>query len=253
MHQFEGKVVFITGATSGIGEEIAMQFAAHGAKVAFTGRRAEEGERVASKIKSAKGDAIFIKSDVKEMSDVEKSIATAVEKFGRIDVAVNNAGIEESMVPFLDQKVEKFDDIFAINVRGMWLCLQGEIRQMVKQKSECSIINVSSVAGQLGFPQTSSYIASKHAVNGLTKSLASEFAPNKIRINAVAPGPIQTEMWTRYASSNPGTDEMIVHMVPTGRVGTCGEVASCVLWLASSTATYVTGQIIAIDGGMVNV
>lgn len=253
MQEFEGKVVFITGATSGIGEEIATQFAAHGAKVAFTGRRAEEGERVASKIKSAKGSAIFIKSDVKESSDVEKSVAAVVEKFGRIDIAVNNAGIEESMVPFLEQKVEKFDDIFAINVRGMWLCLQGEIRQMLKQQSECSIINVSSVAGQLGFPQTSSYIASKHAVNGLTKSLASEFAPNKIRINAVAPGPIATEMWTRYAASNPGTDEMIVHMVPTGRVGTCGEVASCVLWLASSTATYVTGQIIAVDGGMVNV
>jgi NAD(P)-dependent dehydrogenase (short-subunit alcohol dehydrogenase family) len=253
MHEFEGKVLFVTGATSGIGEEIATQFARHGAKVAFTGRRAEEGERVARKIQELGGNAIFIQSDVQKNTDVEKAIATVVEKFGRIDIAVNNAGVEEAMVSFLDQKVDKFDEIFSSNVRGMWLCLQGEIRQMLKQNSDCSIINMSSVAGQLGFPQCSSYIASKHAVNGLTKSLASEFAGKKIRVNAVAPGPIMTEMWSRYADSHPGTEEMVLNMVPTGRVGTCAEVASCVLWLASPTATYVTGQIVAVDGGMVNV
>jgi len=253
VQDFKGKVVFITGGTSGIGEEIALQFGKLGAKVAFTGRRAEEGEKVAAKLKAAGADAVFIKSDVKEDKDVQNAIKVTVEKFGRIDIAVNNAGVEEAMTPFLDQKVEKFDEIFAINVRGMWLSLQAEINQMVKQNSDCSIINVSSVAGQMGFPNTSSYIASKHAVNGLTKSLASEFAAKKIRVNAVAPGPINTEMWTRYAAGQPGMDQMVAQMVPTGRVGTCDEVASCVLWLASPSATYVTGQIIAIDGGMVNV
>ncbi|MDR3613260.1 MAG: glucose 1-dehydrogenase [Candidatus Obscuribacterales bacterium] len=253
MQDFTGKVVFITGATSGIGEDVALQFAKQGAKVAFTGRRAEQGEAVAAKIKALGADAIFIRSDVKESADIEKAIKLTVEKFGRIDIAVNNAGVEEPMVPFLEQKVEKFDEIFDINVRGMWLCLQGEIRQMVKQDSECSIINISSIAGQSGFPQTSSYTASKHAVNGLTRVLASEFASKKIRINAVAPGPIRTEMWDRFANSTPGMEQMMLQMVPMGRVGNTAEVSSCVLWLASGTSTYVTGQIIVVDGGTINV
>jgi len=252
MKDFDGKVVFITGATSGIGEEIAIQFGKQGAKVAFTGRRADLGEKVASRIKSDGADAVFIKSDVKEKSDVDKSIKAVVDKFGRIDVAVNNAGIEEPMTPFLEQKVEKLDDILAVNVRGLWLCLQEEIRQMLKQGHEGSIINLSSVAGHLGFPQSSSYVASKHAVNGITKSLASEFAQNKIRVNAVAPGPIKTEMFDRFIESNPTMGNMVAQMVPTGRVGTTAEVASCVLWLASPTASYVTGQIVTVDGGMIN-
>ena len=253
MQSFADKVVFITGGTSGIGEDLAYTFAKLGAKVAFTGRRKEKGESIAAKIKSSGGQSLFIQSDVSKENDAESAIKTAVEGFGRIDIAVNNAGVAEQMIPFMDQKLEKYDEIFGTNVRGLWICLHNEIKQMLKQNSPCSIINISSVAGQTGFPQTATYSASKHAVNGLTRSLASEFAPHKIRVNAVAPGPIKTEMWDSFATTVPGVEQMITQMVPTGRIGTTEEVTSSVLWLASDTASFVTGQIIVVDGGMVNV
>jgi NAD(P)-dependent dehydrogenase (short-subunit alcohol dehydrogenase family) len=253
MHNFADKVVFITGGTSGIGEDAAHAFAKLDAKVVFTGRRKDKGESIAAAIKAGGGEALFLQSDVSKESDVKNAIKKTVDTFGRIDIAVNNAGVEEQMIPFMDQKLEKFDEIFSINVRGLWICLHKEIEQMLKQNSECSIINISSVAGQTGFPQTATYSASKHAVNGLTRSLASEFAPHKIRINAVAPGPIKTEMWDRFAVALPAVEQMVTQMVPSGRVGTTEEVSSCILWLASKTASFVTGQVIVVDGGMVNV
>jgi NAD(P)-dependent dehydrogenase (short-subunit alcohol dehydrogenase family) len=250
MENLSDKVVFITGATSGIGEEIAYQYAQRGASVAFTGRRAAEGERVAAKLEAAGGKALFIKSDVSIADDITRAIDATVKKYGRIDIAINNAGIAEQMTPFLEQKVQVLDDIFATNVRGLWLCMQGEIRQMLSQKTAGAIVNVSSVSGTKGFPGTASYVASKHAVNGLTKTLATEFAKENVRINAVAPGPIRTEMWDSFAQANPQIEGLVKQLVPQGRIGTCAEVASCVLWLTSDGASNVTGQIVAVDGGI---
>jgi NAD(P)-dependent dehydrogenase (short-subunit alcohol dehydrogenase family) len=251
MGEFDGKVVFITGGTSGIGRGTAVEFAKRGAKVAFTGRREKEGSETLKAIQSAGGKGLFIKSDVSDVADAEKALKQAADQLGAIEIAFNNAGIEEEPTPFLDQELSVFDNIMQVNVRGMWVCLHAQIKHMVQHDKGGSIINNASVAGLLGMAGVSSYTASKHAVIGLTKSLAAEFAKKRIRVNAVAPGPIQTEMFDRFINARPQVKAYIEGNLPMARIGTVEEVASCVLWLASPTASYVTGQTIAIDGGMV--
>lgn len=251
MGEFDGKVVFITGGTSGIGRGTAIEFAKKGAKVAFTGRREKEGEETLKAVESAGGKGLFIKSDVTDVADVEKALKQAADKLGAIEIAFNNAGLEEEPTPFLEQELAVFDKIMQVNVRSMWVCLHAQIKHMMQHNKGGSIINNASVAGLLGMAGVSSYCASKHAVIGLTKSLAAEFAKNRIRVNAVAPGPIQTEMFDRFINARPQVMDHIQASLPMARIGTTEEVASCVLWLASPTATYVTGQVIAIDGGMV--
>jgi NAD(P)-dependent dehydrogenase (short-subunit alcohol dehydrogenase family) len=251
MGEFDGKVVFITGGTSGIGRGTAVEFAKKGAKVAITGRREKEGNDTAKAIQVAGGKGLFIKSDVSNVEDVKKAIEQTIKQLGPIEIAFNNAGIEEEPVPFLEQEIGVFDKIMAINVRGMYACLQAEIKHMMEHGKGGSIINNASVAGLLGMPGVAGYCASKHAVIGMTKALAAEFAKHKIRVNAVAPGPIQTEMFDRFINARPQVKDYINASLPIGRVGTAEEVASCVLWLASPTATYVTGQTVAVDGGMV--
>jgi NAD(P)-dependent dehydrogenase (short-subunit alcohol dehydrogenase family) len=251
MGEFEGKVVFITGGTSGIGRGTAIEFGKKNARVAIIGRREKEGFDTVKDIQAVGGEGLFIKSDVSSLEDVRKAVKQTIDQLGPIEIAFNNAGIEEEPVPFLEQEISVFDKIMAINVRGMWACLQEEIRHMMQHGRGGSIINNSSVAGLLGGAGMSGYCASKHAVIGMTKALSAEFAKHKIRVNAVAPGPIQTEMFDRFVNARPQVRDYIEASLPIGRVGTTEEVASCVLWLASPTATYVTGQTIAIDGGMV--
>ena len=245
---FEGKVALVTGGTSGIGKATAIAFARQGAKVVLTGRREKAGAEVVAEINKLGGEAAFVRADIAKDADIKAMIKFTVDKFGKIDIAFNNAGVEWKGP--LDQANEsEYRRIFDINVWGVLNSVRHEIPVMLKNGGG-AIINTSSVAGHVGFPQLSVYIASKHAVEGLTKSLALEFAKQNIRINAVAPGPIATEMWDRVAGDKE-TSAQIVSMVPAARVGTSEEIAAAVLYLASDAARFTTGTSIVVDGGFV--
>src|SRR5438309_3752610 len=245
--KFDGKVALVTGGTSGIGKATAIAFARAGAKVVLTGRREKEGAQVVDEIKKFGGDAAFVRADVAKDADVKAMVDFAVNKFGRLDLAFNNAGVEWKGP--LDQATEaEYRRVFDINVWGVLNSMRHEIPVMLKNGGG-AIVNTSSVAGHVGLPQVSVYIASKHAVEGLTKSVALEFAKQNIRINAVAPGVIATELFDRFAG-----DEMrdqITAINPVGRIGASEEIAAAVLYLASDDAKFTTGTSLVVDGGYV--
>jgi len=247
MSEFTGKVALITGGNSGIGRATAIEFAQHGAKVVITGRREKEGHEVIAEIKALGGEAIFAKTDVSKESDVKAMIERTLETFGRLDCAFNNAGIEETLTPLSNQTEETYDQIMDINVKGVWLSLKHEIPAMLKTGGG-AIVNSSSIAGLVGFAMAPVYVASKHAVIGLTKSIALEYAKQNVRVNAVAPGSIETRMLRDFASA-PEVRQMLEAGHPMGRIGQPKEVASTVIWLCSGGASFVTGQTLAIDGG----
>src|SRR5438093_8073895 len=227
--KLNGKVALVTGGTSGIGKATAIAFARAGARVVLTGRREKEGAQVVDEIKKLGGDAAFVRADVAKDADVKAMVDFAIGKYGRLDVAFNNAGVEWKGP--LDQATEaEYRRIFDINVWGVLNSMRHEIPVMLKNGGG-AIVNTSSVAGHVGLPQVSIYISSKHAVEGLTKSVALEFAKQNIRINAIAPGVIATEMFDRF----PGDEvrDQIVSIVPVGRVGASDEIAAAVLYLAS--------------------
>jgi NAD(P)-dependent dehydrogenase (short-subunit alcohol dehydrogenase family) len=244
---FEGKVALVTGGTSGIGKSTAIEFARAGAKVVLTGRREKEGAEVVREIRKAGGDAAFVRTDIASEADVKHMVSFTVDTFGKLDIAFNNAGVEWKGP--LDQATEaEYRRIFDTNVWGVLNSMRHEIPVMLKNGGG-AIVNTSSVAGHVGLAQVSIYIASKHAVEGLTKSAALEFAKQNIRINAVAPGVIATEMFDRFAG-----DEMrdqIASIVPVGRVGVGEEIAAAVLYLASDAAKFTTGTSLIVDGGWV--
>jgi NAD(P)-dependent dehydrogenase (short-subunit alcohol dehydrogenase family) len=243
---FTGKVVLVTGGTSGIGKATAIAFARAGAKVVLSGRREKDGAQVVAEIKKLGGEAAFVRADVAKDPDVQAMVKFAVDKFGKIDIAFNNAGVEWTGP--LDQASEiEYRRVFDTNVWGVLNSMRHEIPVMLKNGGG-AIVNTSSVAGHVGFPQVSVYIASKHAVEGLTKSVALEFAKQNIRINAVAPGPIATEMWDRFAGE---ARDQIISIVPAARVGASEEIAAAVLYLASDAAKFTTGTSLVVDGGFV--
>jgi len=245
--KFDGKVALVTGGTSGIGKATAIAFARAGAKVVLTGRREKEGAQVVDEIKKLGGDAAFVRADVAKDADVKAMVDFTVDKFGQLDLAFNNAGVEWKGP--LDQATEaEYRRIFDINVWGVLNSMRHEIPVMLKNGGG-SIVNTSSVAGHVGLPQVSVYIASKHAVEGLTKSLALEFAKQNIRINAIAPGVIATEMFDRFADD--ALRDQITSIVPVGRVGASEEIAAAVLYLASDDARFTTGASLVVDGGYV--
>jgi NAD(P)-dependent dehydrogenase (short-subunit alcohol dehydrogenase family) len=244
---FAGKVVLVTGGTSGIGKTTAIEFARAGAKVVVSGRREKEGAEVVRQIKELGRDAEFIRADVAKEADVKAMVKFTVDKFGKLDIAVNNAGVEWKGP--LDQATEaEYRRIFDINVWGVLNSMRHEIPVMLKNGGG-AIVNTSSVVGHVGFPQLSIYVGSKHAVEGLTKSLALEFAKQNLRINAVAPGPVATEMWDRVAGD--GAGEQVVEIVPVQRVGAAEEIAAAVLYLASDAAKFTTGTSLVVDGGLI--
>jgi NAD(P)-dependent dehydrogenase (short-subunit alcohol dehydrogenase family) len=247
MSEFAGKVALITGGNAGIGRATAIEFAKHGAKVVVSGRREKEGHDVIAEIKALGGEAIFVKTDVSKASDVKAMMEQTLETFGRLDYAFNNAGIEQALTPLPEQTEETYDQIMNINVKGVWLALKHEVPAMLKAGGG-AIVNNSSIAGLVGFAMAPVYVASKHAVNGLTKSVALEYAKQNVRINAVAPGPIETRMYLDFAKT-PEVRQMLESAVPSGRVGQPEDIASTVIWLCSDSASFVTGQIFPVDGG----
>ena len=241
-------VVLITGALTGIGRATALAFAHEGARIVVSGRRDEAGHALAAELRDLGAEAEFIRADVRHEDDVRSLVDRTVARFGRLDVAVNNAGTEGTPGPVTEQSAESYNAVFESNVLGILLSLKHELRVMQPQGSG-SIINLSSIAGRIGFAGVSVYVASKHAVEGLTKSAALEAAAFGVRVNAVAPGPVETEMMNRFTGGDADTKAAFLGMIPLKRAGTPDEIAQTILFLASDKAPYLTGQSIAVDGG----
>ena len=246
--ELEGKVGLVTGGTSGIGRDTAILFAKAGAKVVVAGRREVEGEETIKLIRAAGGDGLFVKADVSKASEVESLIQKTVEKFGRLDVAFNNAGLEGVLVPIVRQSEEDWDRTININLKGVWLCLKYEIKQMLKQGGGGAIVNMSSTLGLVGSVGAAAYSASKHGVIGLTQTAALENAKAGIRINSVCPGFTETPMTDRIFRV-PGVHKYILSLHPIGRLGRPTEIAEAVLWMCSDRASFMTGQSLVLDGG----
>ena len=245
---FNKKVALVTGGSFGIGRATAIAFAAHGARVVVADN--VEDATTVDTIRAAGGEATFVKCDVSRMADVKDMVGRAIALYGRIDMAFNNAGIEGVMGPTHECTEENWDRIHAVNAKGLWACMKEELIIMLKQGSG-AIVNCSSIAGLVGFPGLPSYVASKHAVVGLTKAAALEYAKQGIRINAVCPGAIFTPMLSRIAGGDQAAHDNFGAMEPMGRIGTSEEIASAVLWLCSDGASFTTGQALAVDGGWV--
>src|SRR5208282_5421248 len=246
--ELEGKVGLVTGGTSGIGRETALLFAKAGAKVVVAGRREPEGKETIELVRAAGGDGLFVKADVSKAAEVEALIQKAVERFGRLDIAFNNAGIEGAWVPIIRQSEEDWDRTIDINLKGVWLCLKYEIRQMLKQGGGGAIVNMGSVTGLVGSGAAAAYSASKHGVIGLTKSASLETAKSGIRINAVCPAVVETPMGDRLFSA-PAVHRYVLSCHPIGRFGRPAEIAEAVVWMCSDRASFMTGQSLVLDGG----
>ena len=246
--ELEGKVALVTGGTSGIGRDTAVLFAKAGAKVVVSGRREPEGNETVTLVRAAGGEGLFVKADVSKASEVESLIQTAVQQFGRLDIAFNNAGIEGVWVPIARQSEEDWDQTIAINLKGVWLCLKYELRQMLKQGTGGAIVNMASISGLMGSVGAGAYSASKHGVVGLTKTAALENAKSGIRINAVCPGVVETAMAERLFSA-PAVHKYLLDCHPVGRFGRPAEIADAVLWMCSERASFMTGQSLVLDGG----
>jgi NAD(P)-dependent dehydrogenase (short-subunit alcohol dehydrogenase family) len=245
--QFEGKVALVTGAGSGIGRATALAFAREGARVVVADVSAVGGEETTRQIKDAGGEALFVPADVARASDVEALVNTVVASYGRLDYAHNNAGIATSGVPLHELEEEVWDQVLAVNLKGVWLCMKYEIRRMLRQGGGV-IVNTASVAGLRGFPGNTAYGASKHGVVGLTRIAALNYAHEGIRVNAVCPGFIRTHM-TLGDTIDLENEARMAGAHPMGRMGIPEEVAAAVVWLCSDAAAFVTGLAMPIDGG----
>jgi len=241
------RVVLITGALTGIGRSTALAFAREGARIVISGRHEEEGQELVRELRKLGAEAEFVRSDVRHEEDVRTLVDKTVARFGRLDVAVNSAGTEGKSGPVTEQSAESYAATFDTNVLGTLLSMKHELRVMLAQGSG-SIINVSSTFGHTGGAGASVYVASKHAVEGLTKSAALEASASGVRVNAVAPGPIDTGMLTRFTGSDEKKTGLIAG-VPLKRVGRPEEIADSIVFLSSDKASFITGATIAVDGG----
>ena len=243
-------VVLITGALTGIGRAAAVSFAKAGHRVVVSGRKPDAGEALVRELRSLGAEAEFVQADVRKEDDVRRLVDRTVERFGRLDIAVNNAGTEGKPGPITEQTAESYSATFDTNVLGVLLSIKHEARVMQGQRSG-TIINISSTYGHEGAAGASIYVGSKHAVEGITKSVALELAKSGIRVNAVAPGPTDTGMLTRFTGT-PENKAGLVATVPMERLGLPEEIAAGIVFIASDDASYITGHVLNIDGGLTN-
>lgn len=247
--QLKGKVALVTGAGSGIGRATAELFAREGARVVVADIDVPSGEQTVTTINDTGGEAIFIRTDVSQSVDVQALIAQIIETYGRLDCACNNAGLQGDEVPTAECSEENWDYVIAVNLKGVWLCMKYEIIEMLKTGGG-AIVNMSSVNAFTAWRNLPPYVASKHAINGLTKVAAIEYASKGIRINAVAPGTILTPMNVSRLA-DPVSEANMVALSPIGRLGTPEEIAEAVVWLCTDAASYVVGHCLLVDGGFI--
>jgi NAD(P)-dependent dehydrogenase (short-subunit alcohol dehydrogenase family) len=246
----EGRVALVTGGSSGIGLAAAHAFVREGARVVICSRDADKGEAAAESVRSAGGDCHFQATNVASPRDVEALVAACVSRFGRLDCAFNNAATGGSGKLCADIEEEEFDGTIAVNLRGVWLCMKHEIRQMLRQAGG-TIVNMSSVDGLTGSPNSSVYSASKHGVNGLTRSAAIEYGRAGIRVNAICGGGFATEMLARgYGHDLAWVERYRRPAIPIGRLGRPEECAEAAVWLCSDASSYITGVCLGVDGGL---
>ncbi len=248
MKRFADKVVLVTGGNSGIGRATALAFARDGAKVVIAARRESLGQAVVEEIKKESGEAVFIKTDVTQQAEVKQLFSKIKEIYGQLDFAFNNAGVMGPAKRMDKETMDTWDRVINTNLFGVWLCMRYEIQQMLSQGGGV-IVNTASTAGVAGAPGSAIYSASKHGVIGLTKSIAAEFATKNIRINAVCPGPIKTDMIKELFDDKPPMEEIYRSTILMGRFGTPEEISGAVLWLCSNEASFMTGYSIVIGGG----
>ena len=247
-HEFEGKVALITGAGSGIGRQVALSLAALGTRVVVADRDEDSGGKVMAEVEEAGGTGFFTAVDVARGEDVEAMVAATKARFGRLDMAVNNAGVGGVSALLTDYPENVWQRVLAVNLSGVWLCMKHQIPLMLPTGG--SIVNVASIAGLRGFSRHSAYAASKHGVVGLTKSAALEYAKKGIRINAVCPGFTETPMVEELRTQNPILGGRLQEMNPMKRLGTVAEIAQAILFLCSRQSGFVTGHSFPVDGGM---
>ena len=242
-------VVLITGALTGIGRATALAFAQEGAQVVVSGRHDDEGQKLATELRNLGTEAEFVRTDVRLEQEVKDLVDKTIARFGRLDIAVNNAGNVGNPGSAADVTTEAYQSIFDTNVLGVLLCMKHEIRAMLQQ-GKGSIVNISSAYGKVGGPSAAAYVGSKHAVEGITKSAAIELAGTGVRVNIVGPGPTETRMFNRFAQTEENKANFLETHIPTKRMGAPEEIANAIVFIASDKASYIIGASLAVDGGM---